>query len=79
MRRSKPPQLAAALAALLLLAGIPGSAAADAHDPQRAGHPLRILAYALHPIGVLLDYAVMRPCHWLGHREPLRTLFGHDD
>jgi hypothetical protein len=30
-------------------------------------------------VGVLLDYLVMRPAHWLGHREPFKTLFGHED
>jgi len=46
------------------------------YEPLRAGHPLRIIAYALHPVGVILDYAVVRPAHWLGSHEPLRTLFG---
>jgi len=49
------------------------------YDPQRAGHPLRIVAYVVHPVGVILDYLVFRPCYWLGSHEPLRTLFGRDD
>src|SRR5262245_26167167 len=49
------------------------------YDPDRAGHPLRIVAYALHPVGVILDYALFRPAYWLGSHEPLRTLFGRDD
>jgi hypothetical protein len=49
------------------------------YDPQSAGHPLRIVAYAVHPVGVILDYLVLRPCYWLGSHEPLRTLFGRDD
>jgi hypothetical protein len=56
-----------------------GSARADEHDPQRSGHPLRIVAYALHPVGVIVDTLVFRPAHWLVHHEPLRTLFGHTD
>jgi len=48
------------------------------YDPDRAGHPLRIVAYALHPVGVILDYALLRPAYWLGSHEPLRTLFGRD-
>ncbi len=46
------------------------------YDPHRAGHPLRIVAYVLHPIGVTLDYLIFRPAYWLGSHEPLKTLFG---
>jgi hypothetical protein len=63
------------LAAALLLSALPASA--DEYDPRRAGHPLRIIAYALHPVGVAFDYLLFRPAHWLGHQEPLRTIFGH--
>jgi hypothetical protein len=67
--------------AILLLSAVLGLAAgqarADDYDPSRAGHPLRIAAYLLHPIGVILDYAIFRPAHWAVHREPLTTLFGH--
>ena len=67
--------VAAAVAAVLL--GSASPAAADDYDPLRAGHPLRIIAYALHPIGVAFDYLLFRPAHWLGHKEPVRTIFGH--
>jgi hypothetical protein len=49
------------------------------YEPLRAGHPLRIAAYVLHPVGVILDYAIFRPFYWVGSHEPLRTLFGQDD
>jgi hypothetical protein len=49
------------------------------YDPLRAGHPLRLAAYALHPVGVILDYVVCRPLYWIGSHEPLRTLFGFDN
>jgi hypothetical protein len=68
----------AALAALALLV-LASPAAADRYDPERAGHPLRMVAYALHPIGVALDYLIMRPAHWVGSHEPFATLFGHQD
>jgi hypothetical protein len=73
-------RLAHVLAAILVLASALAStrAAADDYDPQRAGHPLRILAYAGHPIGVALDYLIFRPSHWVGSREPWRTIFGHE-
>jgi hypothetical protein len=62
-----------------LVAVAPGAARADDHDPERAGHPLRILAYAVHPIGVALDWLIVRPAHWVVEREPFRTIFGHEE
>ena len=53
-------------------------ASADRYDPQRAGHPVRILAYALHPVGVMLDLLIFRPALWIGSKEPLASLFGHE-
>ena len=49
------------------------------YEPLRAGHPLRIVAYVLHPIGVILDYAIFRPAYWLGSHEPIRTLVGQTE
>lgn len=66
----------ALLVSTLALSAAP--AAADEYDPQRAGHPVRIIAYALHPVGVMLDLLLFRPAHWLGSHEPLATLFGHE-
>ena len=54
-------------------------AAADEYDSDRAGHPLRIIAYLVHPVGVMFDYGFLRPCHWIGSQEPFRTLFGHTE
>jgi hypothetical protein len=68
--------VAAAIVMAALLAGAQ-PAAADDYDPLRAGHPLRLIAYALHPVGVVLDYVLFRPAHWLVHKEPAKTLFGH--
>jgi hypothetical protein len=51
----------------------------DDHDPRRAAHPLRIVAYALHPVGVALDYLIVRPAVWTARREPFRTIFGYED
>jgi hypothetical protein len=79
-RRLASGAAAAALLVLLLLAAFaPRPASADDYDPEDAGHPVRIIAYALHPIGVALDWLVMRPAHWLVEREPFRTLFGNED
>ena len=70
-------KLAGGLALLLL--GSAGPALADEYDPKRAGHPLRIVAYVLHPIGVAIDYLILRPAHWVGSQEPFKTVFGHRD
>jgi hypothetical protein len=69
----------ASLVAAWLAAGAALPAAAHDHDPEEAGHPLRVVAYVLHPVGVALDWLIMRPAHWVGHHEPFRTLFGHED
>jgi hypothetical protein len=63
---------------LLVLAMSAPPAAADRYDPQDAGHPVRVAAYLLHPVGVFLDLLIFRPAHWVGSREPLATLFGHE-
>lgn len=73
MRRSIVATLA--LGALLVTAA---PVAADSYDPQEAGHPVRIIAYAVHPVGVILDLLIFRPMHWIGSREPLATFFGHE-
>ena len=72
-------RLARPLAAVLLLGSsfVSAPAAADEYDPQRAGHPLRVIAYILHPIGVAFDYLLFRPAHYVGSQEPFRTIFGH--
>ncbi len=63
---------------VLLCAGLPSRALSDEYDSRRAGHPVRIVAYVLHPFGVILDRAIFRPAWWLGHRGPLRDLFGFE-
>ena len=68
--------VAATLAAGLLL--IAGPAPADEYDPQEAGHPLRMIAYMLHPIGVVLELLFVRPAHCLGSHETFARLFGHE-
>ncbi len=49
------------------------------HEPREAGHPLRIVAYLVHPIGVVVDTLLFRPAHWIVSHEPMRTIFGHED
>jgi hypothetical protein len=77
LRACRKPLASALLVLGLLAAARP--AAADDYDPAYAGHPLRIVAYVLHPVGVILDYLIFRPAHWIGSKEPMKTLFGHTD
>jgi len=74
-----PRHAGGALLLLALVAAAAPAARADRHDPERAANPVRIVAYVLHPIGVVLDYVIVRPAHWVVEREPFRTLFGHED
>jgi len=54
-----------------------GAFAADQYDESQS-NPLRIVAYAVHPVGVILEWAVARPLHWLVSATPEQEyLFGH--
>jgi hypothetical protein len=64
-------------AGVLAWTAAPAEAQPDRYDPKRAGNPLRITAYALHPVGVLIDYGLMRPCFWVVQREPFSSIFGY--
>jgi len=65
------------IVAALCLGAAP--ATADEYEPSNAGHPLRIAAYVVHPVGVVYDYLLLRPAFWVGSHEPFRTLFGRTD
>ena len=69
--------LSALLCAVTLSMATP--ALADEYDEEAAGHPLRIVAYVLHPVGVAIDYLILRPAHWIVSQEPMKTIFGHED
>jgi len=75
--------LQAVFVALVLAAGLtlgaPGHAVAEEYNEHKAGHPLRIAGYALHPVGVILDRLIFRPAWWLGGFEPIRTLVGREE
>ena len=66
--------------AILIVLGMlaPAGASAGQYDAKRAGHPLRIVAYVLHPVGVILDRLIFRPAWHLGGHEPIRTLVGRE-
>jgi hypothetical protein len=50
---------------------------AHSYDRDDDGYPLRIIAYAAHPVGMLVEYTVTRPLHWLVSRPVLCEIFGH--
>lgn len=64
---------------VVLIIGFASPVAADEYEEENAGYPLRVIAYVLHPVGVVIGYVLMRPAHWLVSHEPLKTLFGHED
>jgi len=80
VRHTRSSLLARSLALALLLAGLAaaGPAAADEYDARRAGHPLRLAGYILHPVGVALDWLLYRPAHFLVSQPVVSTIFGHD-
>ncbi len=61
--------------AWLVTAAMPAHAGTP-YNPRRAGNPVRIAAYVVHPVGVVLDYLIFRPAWWIGQHEPFRTIFG---
>ena len=75
--RTRRGWIAALTAALVLTLANP--VAADEYDPENAGHPVRIVAYLLYPVGMLIDYVLIRPAHWLVSSEPMKSIFGHED
>lgn len=60
------------------LCALPSPAAAHEYDRDDSDMWIRYLAYALHPIGIALEYGVTRPIHWLVSSSPNRSIiFGH--
>jgi hypothetical protein len=60
-----------------VLLGAPALARAhDAYDDSES-HPLRLIAYAVHPIGWGLEWLVMRPIHFLVSTPQVEPVFGH--
>lgn len=51
-------------------------AGADAYDDSQS-HPLRLLAYIIHPVGYSLEWLVTRPFHEFVAQPDLEPVFGH--
>src|SRR5690606_12739054 len=72
-----------AITALLAVAMVAVVAPASAHRYSRTddGHPLRLIAHVVHPVGILLEYGIFRPVHhFVSECDPFGgndILFGH--
>jgi len=65
------------LALWIALGAKPSIAAPDEYDDSQS-HPLRVLAYLIHPAAFLVEWTVFRPFHFLvSATEPLEAVFGH--
>ena len=64
------------LVTCMLALAVPAVAANSAYDPTKAGHPIRVMAYILHPVGVILDHLIFRPAWKLSQNEEIRYLVG---
>jgi hypothetical protein len=65
---------AAAIASMLSLSG--SARAHDAYDDSES-YPLRVVAYALHPVGWAIEWLVARPIHFLVSQPQLEPITGH--
>ena len=75
--KARKTALALVFAVVVSVWSFPSDAKADDYDELAAGNPVRLTAYLFHPLGVALDYIVVRPMHWMGNHEPFSTIFGH--
>lgn len=50
---------------------------ADRYQRRQSDNPFRLVGYALHPVGLALEYAVMRPVHWFVSQPTMDVVFGH--
>lgn len=48
----------------------------DGYDESQA-HPLRLVAYAFHPVGYAVEWLVTRPIHAIVSQPELERVFGH--
>lgn len=62
--------------ALVLALALPTAVTAGEYQPHRAGHPVRIAAYILHPIGYTLDRLIFHPIWMLGQQPVVAEIFG---
>jgi len=76
MRTASVGLLAVVLVVMMSAIAVP--VAAHDYDRDNDGHILRIVAHVLHPIGMGLEYGIMRPIHQLVSLPGWRFILGHD-
>ena len=70
-------RLLPSLALAAILTGAPVIARAhDAYDDSES-NPLRVAAYALHPVGFAIEWLLARPFHFVVSNPGLDRVFGH--
>ena len=62
---------------VVLLAGF-AQAGYDDYDDYADSHPLRLIAYVLHPVGYTIEWLALRPIHALVTQPELQPVFGTD-
>jgi hypothetical protein len=48
----------------------------DAYDDTQS-HPLRLIAYAVNPVGYAAEWLITRPIHFIVSQPKLERVFGH--
>jgi hypothetical protein len=63
---------------LLLVVALQAPALAQAAEyrPRKSGHPVRVVAYLLHPIGFLLDRGLFYTAWLIGRQDYIAPLVG---
>lgn len=67
-----------AVALTVSLLTVPARADDDPYNDYDDSHPLRLVAYAVNPVGYTLEWLVLRPIHALTSQPRLRPVFGTD-
>lgn len=62
--------------ALALLA-MPSLGSAHQYDRDDSDYLPRYVAYAVYPIGIALEYGLLRPIHYMVSQPDLCIIFGH--